>query len=98
MAFCISLTTSAARFPGSSPRTAAMTRRLEPLDDRGVGHAAALTHGLQAVAAAGGLEVVQQRGHQLGAGATERVAEGDRAAARVQLVLVRTELLRPGQR
>src|SRR6202044_3546213 len=103
MAFCISLTTSAARFPGSSPRTAAMAllsirSRSEPLDDRGVGHPAAFAHGLQAVAAAGGLKVVQQRGHQLGSGAAERVAQGDRAAARVEPVLVGTELLRPGQR
>jgi hypothetical protein len=39
---------------------------LQPLDDGGVGHAAALAHGLEAVAAAGALELVEQRGHELG--------------------------------
>src|SRR5690606_37921218 len=33
---------------------------LEPLDDRGVGLAAALAHGLEAVPAAGALQLVQQ--------------------------------------
>ena len=61
-------------------------------------HSAALAHGLQAVAAAGGFEVVQQRGHQLGTGPAERVAQGDRAPARVELAGVRAEFLRPGQR
>src|SRR3712207_4462300 len=47
----------------------------EALDDRGVRHAAALAHGLEAVAAAGPVELVDERGHQLGARAAERVAE-----------------------
>src|SRR5437867_2978398 len=55
----------------------------EPLDDRRVGHAPALAHRLQAVAAAGALELVEQGGHELGAGAAERVAEGDGAAVHV---------------
>ena len=37
---------------------------VEPLDDGGVGHAAALAHREQAVAAAGALELVEQRGQQ----------------------------------
>ena len=39
-------------------------RKSQSFDDRGVGHAAALAHRLQAVAAAGALELVQQRRHQ----------------------------------
>src|SRR5262245_49047192 len=39
----------------------------EALDDGGVGHAAALAHGLQSVTAAGALELVEQRGQELGA-------------------------------
>ena len=40
---------------------------LQALDDGGVGHAAALAHRLQAVAAAGALELVEQRRHEAGA-------------------------------
>src|SRR5688572_19940328 len=39
---------------------------LEPLDDRDVGLPAALAHGLEAVAAAGALELVEQGGHETG--------------------------------
>ena len=67
--------------PISGPKTG----YAEALDDGGVGHAAALAHRLQAVAAAGALELVEQRGHQPGAGAAERVAEGDGAAVDVDL-------------
>ena len=59
--------------------------RHDPLDDRGVGQAAALAHRLQAVAAAGALELVEQRRHQLRARRAERVAERDRAAVDVGL-------------
>jgi hypothetical protein len=58
------------------------------LDDGGVGHAAALAHRLEAVAAAGALELVEQGGHELGARAAERVAEGDGAAVDVDLAHV----------
>ncbi len=57
---------------------------LQPLDDRHVGHAAAFAHGLQAVALVVLLERIDQRGHQLGAGAAERMAERDRAAVDVE--------------
>ena len=39
-------------------------RLAQALDDGGVGHAAALTHRLQAVAAAGALKFIQERGHE----------------------------------
>ena len=68
---------------------------LDALDDRDVGLAAALAHRLQAVAAAGALELVQQRGHQPGAGRAERVAERDRAAVDVDLGEVGAGLLLP---
>ena len=73
--------------PALQPRPGRADRRRQPeaLDDRGVGHAAALAHGLQAVAAAGALELVEQRGHEPGARAAERVAEGDGAAVDVDL-------------
>src|SRR5438045_1444676 len=44
--------------------TSCMTYSLQALDDGDVGLAAALAHGLQAEAAAGALELVQQRGHE----------------------------------
>ena len=56
---------------------------------------AALAHHLQAVAAAGALEFVEQRRHQLGARAAERVAEGDGATVDVHLVHVGAGLLLP---
>jgi hypothetical protein len=46
----------------------------ESFDDRGVGLAAALAHGLQAVPAAAALQLVQQLGGQDGAGGAQRVA------------------------
>src|SRR4051812_47910718 len=52
---------------------------LQTLDDRHVGLTAAFAHRLQAIAAAGALELVQQRRHQAGAGGSERMAEGDGA-------------------
>src|SRR5262245_19057028 len=69
----------------------------EALDDGGVGHAAALAHGLQAVPAASALQLVEQRGQQLGARAAERVAEGDGAAVDVGLGQVGARLELPGQ-
>ncbi len=52
----------------------------QPLHDRHIGHAAAFAHGLQAVALVALLERVDQRGHQLGAGAAQGMAERDGAA------------------
>src|SRR5690606_11406992 len=69
----------------------------EALDDGDVGLAAALAHGLEAVAAAGLLEVVEHRGHQASTGGAERVAESDGAAHRVHLRHVGVQLLLPGE-
>ncbi len=56
----------------------------QQLDDRGVGLAAALAHRLQAVAEPVRPHAVHERGHEAGAGSTQRVAERDGAAVPVQ--------------
>ena len=70
--------------------------RLQPLDDRDVRLAAALAHRLQAVAAVRALELVEQRGHEPGAGGAERMPERDRAAVDVHLGEVGVRFLLPG--
>src|SRR5690606_38124530 len=74
---------------------AVLSLRSEALDDGGVGEAAALAHRLEAVAAAGSLELVEQRRQQLGARAAERVAQRDGAAVDVRLAEVVACLLLP---
>jgi hypothetical protein len=66
--------------------TKAAAASAEALDDRGIRLATALAHGLQAIPAAGALELVQQLGHQDRAGGPERVPERDRAAVGVGLL------------
>ena len=51
----------------------------EPFDDRRDPLPKADAHGLQPVALAGPVELVQERGHELGARAAERVRAIDRA-------------------
>src|SRR6476620_2301663 len=86
-------------FPFRSYQAGRLCRlSVEPLDDGGVRHAAGLAHRLQPVAAAGLLEVVEQGRHEPGAGGAQRVAEGDRAAPRVELRVLDPELGLPGQR
>src|SRR5688500_5338959 len=75
--------------------SAGLVRLRDPFDDGGVGHAAAFAHGLEAVAATGALELVEQGGEQLGARAAERVTEGDGAAVHVHALHVGLELLLP---
>src|ERR1700675_5022351 len=67
----------------------------EPLDDGGVGHAATLAHGLEAPAAAGALQLVEQGDHEPRARRAERVPERDRPAVHVDLAHVRVVLLLP---
>src|SRR5437588_2684999 len=69
----------------------------QPLDDGHVGLAAPFAHGLEAVAAAGSLELVQQRGHQPRPGGTQRMTQRDGAAVDVDLVEVSACLLLPCQ-
>src|SRR5579862_302947 len=71
--------------------------RSQPLDDGDVRLSAALAHGLQTVACAAPLELVQQRRHEARAGRAERVAEGDAAAVHVDAREVRVELALPGE-
>src|SRR5690606_21255212 len=81
----------------SSPKASDDEALAQALDDGGVGQAAALAHGLEAVPAAGALELVEEGGGGRGAGAAVRVAEGDGAAVDVDLLHVRVELLLPGE-
>src|SRR5690242_19986998 len=61
-----------------------MNVELQSLDNRGVGHPSALTHGLQAISKAGLSHVVQHRRHDARARCPERVTQGDRPAPRVE--------------
>ena len=67
----------------------------QPLDDRHVGLSAALAHRLQAVAAAGALELVEQRGHERAPVAPIGWPRAMRAAVDVDLVGVGAGLLQP---
>ena len=69
----------------------------EPLDDGDVGLTAAFAHGLQAVALARALELMEHRGHQAGAGRAEGVAKRDGAAVHVGLGVVVSDVLQPGE-
>src|SRR5436853_343435 len=71
---------------------------LQAFDDGGVGHAAGLAHGLQAIARAAVLQRVQHGGHQADARGAQRMAQGDGAAARVQPLGVGAQFLLPSQR
>src|SRR5262245_64681569 len=68
---------------------------LEALEDGDVGLAAALAHRLEAVPAAGAVELVEQRGHETRARRAEWMAERDRAAVHVHLGEVEAGLLLP---
>src|SRR3546814_17498414 len=59
--------------------------RLEALDDGDVGLAAALAHGLQAVATTGALELGEEGGHEPCPRGPEGVTERDGAAVDVHL-------------
>src|SRR4051812_38471014 len=86
----------AAPLTNPAPKPAAATVRTSPrdssalrqaLDEDGHALAAADAHRLDAPRLVVGPQVVDQRAHDAGAGHAERVAEGDRAAVRVQLIL-----------
>src|SRR5438067_1954998 len=69
----------------------------QPLDGGGVGLAAALAHGLEAVAAADRVEVVAQRRGDAHAGGPQGMADGDGAAARIEAIALGQELPGPHQ-
>ena len=75
-----------------------LLRLRDELDQRGVGRAAALAHGLQAVANSVVPHVMEHARHEHRARRAERVAERDRAAERVELALVGAGLGQPRQR
>src|SRR5215469_12342818 len=62
---------------------------LQALDDGGVGHAAALAHGLQPVPSAALFERVDQRGHDPSTAGAQWMADGDGAAIDVGLGQIR---------
>src|SRR5216117_1985714 len=70
-------------------------RLLDPLDVGGDPLAEANAHGLEPIARAAPLELVEQRRHELRARAAERVAERDRAAVDVHTAHVRVKLSLP---
>mmetsp|Transcript_24703 Transcript_24703/g.51340 ORF Transcript_24703/g.51340 Transcript_24703/m.51340 type:complete len:266 (-) Transcript_24703:533-1330(-) len=72
-------------------------RLRNPLDDRRVRGASALADGQQRVAAPPPLELVEQRRHELGACAAERMAQRHGPAVDVQPLEVRAQGLAPGQ-
>src|SRR5215216_3443646 len=83
---------------GSGPRNSAgwagpIYDSVQTLDQHRLTHAACHAHRLDAVAAAGGLQAVDERRHDARPGHPEGVAQGDRAAERVQLLVRDPELL-----
>jgi hypothetical protein len=80
--------------PGALPLV--RSRLAQPLDDGGIGHAAALTHRLKPIACAPLLERVDQGGHDARTAGSQRVADGDGAAVDVGLGQIGTDVLGPG--
>src|SRR6266446_4405564 len=72
--------------------------RSQSLNNRHIRHAAAFAHGLQSVALVLLLQRIHQGGHQLGAGAAQRMAERDGAAIDVEPRGVRAGGLQPCRR
>src|SRR5687768_8051977 len=79
--------------PPGTPRAA--TTRPSPsyaLEDRGGAHAAADAHGHESVPDIAAPHLVEQCRRQLGAGTTQRVAEGDRATVDIQPLRIDRQL------
>src|SRR5512134_786585 len=72
-------------------------RPSHPLDDGRDALAQPDAHRLQPVAPAASLQLVQERGHEPGAAAAERVAESDGATVDVDARHVGVQLALPGQ-
>ena len=68
-------------------------RSAEPLDDGGVGHAAALTHGLQPVPPAALFQRIDQSGHDASATGAQWVTDRDGTAVDVGLAQVGSDPL-----
>jgi len=69
----------------------------QPLDDGGVGHAAALAHCLQPVPTPTLLKRIDERGHDASTAGAQRMSDGDRTAVDIGLGQIRPGVLRPGQ-
>jgi hypothetical protein len=69
----------------------------QPLDDSCVGHAAALAHRLQRVAATPLFERIDHGGHDAGTAGALRVSDGDRATVDIGLGQAGPGVFGPGQ-
>jgi hypothetical protein len=70
----------------------------EPLDNGGVGHAAALAHRLQPVPTAALFKRIHKCGHDAGTAGTQWVSDRDRPAVDVGLGQIGPGVMRLGQR
>src|ERR1700753_4469581 len=83
--------------PGRTARDICeITGKSDPLDQRTGAQPAPATHRHQPHLLVGALHLVQQAGHQAGAGRPQRVADRDRGAVDVGAVHVGVELAAPG--
>src|SRR5215208_92783 len=87
---------SSRRPPTGSTRPRSPANALDPLNQRSGAQPAPAAHRHEAGLLVGALELVQQRGHQAGAGGAQRMPEGDGTAVDVHAVHVRVELTAPG--
>jgi hypothetical protein len=74
------------------------SRLAQPLDDGGVGHAAALAHRLQTVTGAALFQGVDERRHDAGTAGAQRVTDGDGAAVNVGFGQIGYRQPRPARR
>src|SRR5579864_6179831 len=72
-------------------------KSLDPFQHRAISLAAAFAHGLEAVAAAGRFEVVEQGGGHAHPAGSEGVADGYSTSSGVELLRVRVELTGPSE-
>src|SRR5919204_2516718 len=77
-------------------RSTSSSNSVQSLDEHRLTHAAGHAHRLDPVGLVERLEVVEQRGHDPRSGHPERVAERNRAAERVELVVADAKLVLAG--
>jgi hypothetical protein len=93
----ISVNQASLRFRGRRGQKHTRHELLEPLEDSGGAHPSADAHRHHAVARASAAHLVHQRRGQLGAGAAEGMAKGDRAAVDVEAIGIDRQFLQTGQ-
>src|SRR5205807_1167958 len=85
------------RISSCSSVGAKLSIELNPFNDRAIGHTAAFTHRLQAVAAAPTLQFVQENSSKPCAGGSQRVADGNCSTIDVDPLPIRSRLTLPGK-